>query len=378
MQLHEREVTLKLESRPLRLVYLIRSREDLINAVTLYTHVWGGATNAILPIPENDVEVDTLKLVLKSLNPDYIFIPEEGTPLNVVQVLEQFPVPQFSISCEGVNRLINELIPCLRTGSLSTGFHNRRIPHIGLILANLHPTPLTDSDICLIEPGSSFDFELALQGGVLTQFYQKYLREHLDASVLPSPQTAEQLIKVSLLLARYTNPASLTLLEVNRWEFPVDFYSSSMDDENTLYLFLNDGKDIGVATAFWNSRRLSLRHNKLFLPREVFLSNIELYSALIVEVMPSIHALFVTTPLDEENALALGDSLKKVFAAVGRNILVEVIYRNFCFNFIKGAAYCGQPITTTQVVASDGSIRFSPSVPPRHENISGWAEKFVK
>lgn len=57
MQPHEREVTLKLNSRPLRLVYLVRNREDLINAVKLYTHVWGGAANAILPLPEDELEI---------------------------------------------------------------------------------------------------------------------------------------------------------------------------------------------------------------------------------------------------------------------------------------------------------------------------------
>lgn len=57
MQHSEREIALKVKPRPLRLVYLVRNREDLINAVTLYTHVWGGAANAILPIPENNEDI---------------------------------------------------------------------------------------------------------------------------------------------------------------------------------------------------------------------------------------------------------------------------------------------------------------------------------
>ncbi|AFZ27626.1 hypothetical protein Cylst_5625 [Cylindrospermum stagnale PCC 7417] len=65
MQHSEREITLNVKPRPLRLVYLVRNREDLINAVTLYTHVWGSAANAILPIPENDTETNAFKETLK-------------------------------------------------------------------------------------------------------------------------------------------------------------------------------------------------------------------------------------------------------------------------------------------------------------------------
>lgn len=317
MQLHEREVTVELKTRPLRLVYLICSKQDLIDSVTLYTHVWGGADNAILPLPKNNVEVDILKLALKSLNPDYIFIPEQETPLNLFQVLEQFPVQLLPVSREGVNRLVNEpnFISCLAVGR-----QNGTLPHIVPILASLHLPPPSDSEIRLIEPGSPFDFELALQGGIPTQSYQNGLKKHFSARVLPSPKTAEQLVKVSMLIAQYTNPVSLTLLELSRREFPVDSYNIRMDDIKTLYLFLSDGEDISVAVAFWNARRLSGQYNKLFLPREAFLSNIERHCALIVEVMPSIHALFITTPFDKDNALNLVNFLKNAFAAVGRNI----------------------------------------------------------
>ncbi len=219
MQLHEREVTLKVNSRPLRLVYLIRNREDLLNAVTLYTHIWGGAANAIFPMPENEAEVDTLKYALESINPDYILTPTEAIPSCVIQVLEQLPVNYCSVSTRDVEQHISgDNLICLRTGTLATEANNARLLHIASILQRLYPTPLNDSIIRIIEPGSSFDFELALQSGVPTQAYQNFLREHLRASVLPSPQTTEHLVKYSLLMAgnpRYKNPASLTLREVN-------------------------------------------------------------------------------------------------------------------------------------------------------------------
>ncbi|MBE9127150.1 MULTISPECIES: hypothetical protein [unclassified Coleofasciculus] len=377
MQFHEQEVTLKLNSRPLHLVYLVRNREDLINAVTLYTHVWGGAANAIFPMPENEAEVDTLKCALESINPDYVLAPAptEGIPSGVIQVLEQLPVNHHSVSTRDIEQYINERrisdynLFRLQTGTLATGVNHARLSHIASILQRLYPTPLTDSIIRLIEPGSLFDFELALQTGIPSQTYQNFLREHFGATILPSPQNPTQLIKYSLLMAgtpRYKNPASLTLLEVK--QLPLEVSPFQNVDEKLFHLFLSDGEDISLASAFWNSRCFSLWHNKLFLPKEAFLSNLEHHVALILEVMPSIEILFVTTPLDEDGARALGHELKNALAAVGRDIPVQVTYGNFRFNFLKGATSWGQPETMTRTVTSDGSIRFSPPVPLRHEN----------
>jgi hypothetical protein len=370
MQLHEREVTLKLYSRPLRLVYLVGNREDLLNAVILYTHIWGGAANAIFPMPENEAEIDTLKCALESINPDYILTPTEGIPSSVIQVLEQLPVNYCSASTRDVEQHISgDNLIRLRTGTLATEVNHARLSHIASILQRLYPTPLNDSIIRIIEPGSSFDFELALQSGVPTQTYQNFLEEYLGASILPSPQTPEQLIKYSLLMAgnrRYKNPASLTLREVNPLPSEVPRFWNV--DEKLFHLFLSDGEDIGLACAFWNSRCFSYWHNKLFLPKEAFLSNLEHHIALILEVMPSIEILFVTAPLDEDRARALGHDLKNTLAAVGRNIPVQVTYGIFRFNFLKGATSWGQPETMTRSVTSDGSIRFSPPVPLRHEN----------
>jgi len=73
MYLSDKEVTLKLTSRPLRLVYLVRNREDFQNAIMLYTHIWGGLTNAIIPIHENGQDIEFLKQRIISINPDFIF-----------------------------------------------------------------------------------------------------------------------------------------------------------------------------------------------------------------------------------------------------------------------------------------------------------------
>ncbi|MFP5270404.1 hypothetical protein [Coleofasciculus sp.] len=173
MSLHEREVTLKLKSRPLRLVYLIRNRDKLMDAVTLYTHVWGGAANTIFPVPENEEEADTLRFALKSINPDYILIPREGIPSYVSQVLKQSTGLLLSIYSPEVQRHIQGArydFLRLRDGTVS---------HIGLILQHLYPGGLNDSNIRLVDSDGTFNLEIALQCGITTQFYQNYLVQHL-------------------------------------------------------------------------------------------------------------------------------------------------------------------------------------------------------
>ena len=368
MQPHEREVTLKLNSRPLRLVYLVRNQEDLINAVKLYTHVWGGAANAILPIHEGELEIKAFCSALNSINPDYILTSAESIPSQVSEVLEQLPARQIPVWSEKLEKHTSdsELIR-LSTGTLSTALYNGRLSHIRRVLRQLHPTPVTNIPIHLVEPGSQYEFELALQGGFPSQSYEDFLKKHFGASVLLSPQNPEQLVKCSLLLSGYFNAASLSINQVRRANHEGSIW---MVDEKILHLFLNDNEKVDVACAFWNCRRFSQLYNKLFLPREEFSKNINSYIALITEAMPSIELVLVTTLLKNQNdALALGTEIKEAFATVGRDIPVTIFYCNFRFNLIQGTAYLGKPTTTTQVITSDRSIRFSPPVPPGHENI---------
>jgi hypothetical protein len=361
MQLHEREVNLKLNSRPLRLVYLVRNREDLINAVTLYTHVWGGAANPVLPIPENETEVDTFKIVLQWIDPDYIFVPREGISYDVVKVLNELPALKRPISNQEIQRHINGSKPDLLRLS------NGTLSHMGFILPHIYPNRLDESSILLIEPSGSFSFELALQAGISTQFYQNYLAQHLAAKVFSTSHTVEELIKVSLLTARLQSPIWLTMLRTRRSWDSLNHYIRETNDEETLCLFLDDGKDIGIATAFWSCRWI-FPHNKLFLPREAFLKDIESHASLIVEFMPTIRALFVTTSIAREDAVTLCNILKDAFVEAGREILVKVAYRDFHFDAIPGTNSSGETLNFTRLITPDDSVRFEPPVPIGHEN----------
>ncbi|KAB8315942.1 hypothetical protein SD81_031970 [Tolypothrix campylonemoides VB511288] len=103
----QHEAILKLKPRPLRLVYLVKTTTDLINAVTLYTHLWGGFSNAIFPVPNNTNQSALLQHALYSINPDYIFLPEEDLPVDLVEVLDQLPSCYLKLCSERVEDIVS-------------------------------------------------------------------------------------------------------------------------------------------------------------------------------------------------------------------------------------------------------------------------------
>lgn len=182
MQPFNRNIQLKLRSRPLRLAYLVDSKDDLKNAVTLYTHTWGGAVGAILPTPKDENNIKELKVSLTRVDPDYIFTSDQELPSYIEKFLEKYPAIRYSISEDKICRYIQckgEI--ALHTGTLSTGITRASIPHIISVLRHLYPDPSNDTNFYFIEPDSTFELELMLQGGILSQHYRDSLIKHFGA-----------------------------------------------------------------------------------------------------------------------------------------------------------------------------------------------------
>ena len=361
MHFYESEVSLKVTSRPLRLAYLVQSRDDIINAVTLYTHLWGGAGNNMMPVPRNELEAGNLKFGLEQLSPDYIFLPVpiQELPDHTREVLEQYPSVKFDVSKDAIWEHIDGYNPLpLRGGKLS---------YVPLLLEKLYPTGLDQSIIALPAEGDSFDFAIDLQAGVYSSDYGNYLEHTLAAIVLDPTNTVEELLHTCFNLSRFHNPTSLTMIETKQsWNVGV----SNMlwiTDQDILCLFLDDGEDINVATAFWNSRKIT-RENKLFLPRDAFLNNLSSNVAMIIDNLSSIRGIFITTPTDHKNAIGLRTEIKNAFAAAGRDITVRVRYDSFGYDYPNVAIYSGQPESLTRVIGADGAIRLRPPTPFGHEN----------
>src|SRR5438876_1159246 len=117
MYADRQEVYLKIQSRPLRLGYLVSNRDDIIDAITLYTHTWGGISNVILPIPTTEQEAIEFTIALLRADPDCIFLPARGIKETVAhKPLEQSPARKQWISREIIEENLQGGVP-IRIGS---------------------------------------------------------------------------------------------------------------------------------------------------------------------------------------------------------------------------------------------------------------------
>lgn len=360
---------LKLKPRPLRLVYLASNRADLINAVTLYTHLWGGFANSIFPVP-NDEELAFLEYALHSINPDYIFLPEEELSDNVTELLNQFPSASLKLSSKQIENIANNKndgYPPLPFENFNR-FSWREFPHIFRVLNFVFKNPLSDSKICCVS--DDFD-ESFLQFGRPSDLYQRYLINDLNGKLIPI-HSIEAFMKMSLLAAigMLNTPVSLSKIKATYSQKPlVDF--AIEDITEVCNLFLYESGDINVGASFWNSRQLDIDYsNKLILSKHHFVNNLRKVVAILSKFFPSMRVLTIYATLSEEEAKALAEKVKTVFNDFKINIFVKIFYRGFAFNFRRGNIYSiGKPIVTTRTIYSlDSSIRFSPIVPSGYEN----------
>lgn len=358
MEFYDREVTLKLQSRPLRCVYLVENREELLDAIALFTHIWGGAANAILPVPNSNEEMTSFYVTLNCINPDYVFVPKE-LPAQVAKSLQKLSALTIPISNHHVNQHIND------TGNNLLRLSSGSLSHIGSVLSEIYKTPLEDSDVYFIDSKGTFRLELGLHLGLPSQNYQRFLSKRLKAHSFSEPESVADLLRICLTATKMTNPSILTLLRTTR-SSSINFYLMQIDDAETLCLFLDDGKTLGIATAFWNCKWLS-PVNKIFLPRDAFLEDIKAHALKILEFMPSIRAIHITTPLDREAALDLYNHLKKIFSDAGRDLLVKIIYGDFHFDWVPGTLSSGSTANFTRIITSEGCVRFDPTTPIGHE-----------
>jgi len=377
MYLSEKEVTLKLTSRPLRLVYLVRNREEFQNAIMLYTHIWGGLTNAIIPIHENGQDIEFLKERIISINPDFIFSSYPNTGESIYTILEEtLPVKCVFVNKEQIQQHIEgkETIPLHNCPAQSV--EPTSLSHIVYVFREFHNNNTLDySRVLGVNTCNFYDFEMSIQSGKISNRYRTFLTQHLAANFLNEPQDFEQLIKNSLLLAKDYNPICLTKIKLSKIQ-PLDPIQQRMDCPNLLTIFLGDDQDIDIAAAYWNTRSFSDEMaNKLYLPKSEVLDNIDQLAEIILEGIPSIQKILIVINTDIEEAQNLADSVYQAFVRFVGHFRVEVIYQNFPLTFFRGQAYTGSPINTTYIKFEDGSVRFSPPVPIGHQNtefLFGW------
>jgi hypothetical protein len=92
----------------------------VLDAVALYTHMWGGAANAILPIPVDNSEIEDFEEMLQLINPDFIFVQRDQLPNIIIPILKKLPILIIPISKDEVQNHVNDNNPLyLSSGKIS-------------------------------------------------------------------------------------------------------------------------------------------------------------------------------------------------------------------------------------------------------------------
>lgn len=366
----ENEVILKLKPRPLRLAYLANTVKDLNNAVTLYTHLWGGISNAIFPVPKSVNQNIQLQYALRSINPDYILLPEEELPSDITEILSQLPSRCLQLSSNRIDAIANitDHLSCFQVQTLNA-FNLRDFPHIIRSLQTIYREPKHNSNFFLISHDSLFDLESSLQFGIVSSRYQDYLRNHLSARLI-SIKSIDMLLKVSLMatIGFLKSPISLTKTEFTNTESSWGW--DVQDHEEVYNLFLCELSNVNILAGFWNSRRLDVAYsNKLILPKNSFIENLEENVTLLLSFFPSMRELRIYVNLSNSDAVAFANDVYAISSRLSQSIFIRVYYQDIGFNFNPGRVYYSKPIITTrEISSSEGCIRFSSIVPSGYEN----------
>jgi hypothetical protein len=226
----DREVTLKLNSRPLKLAYLVRNTADLLDAILLYTHLWGGGANCILPLPDNIEEMIHLEEALRIVDPDYILIPigEDHLP----DLEKKLPARQRPISHHAIQKhIIGEDFYRFPTGDLN---------HIIPVIDAYFPDGISSNNSLIGVVESSSDITNALHFGLPTRGYHDYLSSRCGAKTFRTPLTIQEEIQLKLVFSQRTSLRDFTLAKIKRnWDgFNTDAFETN--DPETLCLFLGN------------------------------------------------------------------------------------------------------------------------------------------
>lgn len=369
MYFDEKEVNIELQSRPLKIVYLVRGKQDFKNAISLYTHIWGGVANAIFAIPNTEQEATKLAISLYQLQPDYILLPYfeyKELPEVLSKVLDDFPCWKWT--------MVAQQIQMHTEGKLLEFDSKGYLSHIDPLLRKYYPSKVEKSNIRNVKLGGNFDFELILLLGLPTKDYRNYLEDHLALKYFRAPLDLSELIKTSILLHEKTAPLDLTLIETREESYnllnldPItESFIDKSSDGRVFEIYLDDNKSIDAAIRYWNSKKFSNK-KRLYLPKELFLSNIDKTIQLILEIMPSTEILFLVVSLSRQEANDVYFEIKQVLSGLKVNISIQIYFEDFKYDCIKPGLVWWEPEKIKSLINPDRSVSFKVPTPYGHEN----------
>jgi hypothetical protein len=317
----------------------------------------------ILPAPAQGRIEQRFEKAIRVYDPDYVLTPPGGISTEARSLLDSIACYADSLTearvrehVEGPNR-----------------FHFRRggLAHITQVLLRTYPSGFTDrSNLRVVGSGSPYDFALGLVYGLPSGEYSTFLQRHLRARQLHAPDSFATLLKVLLVAGERTTPRRLSVVNtrsnISRRLFGerelTPLTSLRADRELTLFLFLDDGEEVGLPCSFWNLRRLGPEGNRLFVPKDLFLGDLASSIQTIAAAQPFDELVVVARGSDDESRLVRA-RIVDALAAAEIDAPVDVYFRDFDVEVPPGTLRVGPPEAMTRSSDSEGLVRFTPPAP---------------
>ncbi len=99
------QVTLRVSARPVRILSLVNSREDITRSIRLFTHLWGGSANVILPAPAAPAQgriEQRFEKAIRAYDPDYVLTPPGGISTEAQSLLDSIACYADSLTKHGL------------------------------------------------------------------------------------------------------------------------------------------------------------------------------------------------------------------------------------------------------------------------------------
>jgi hypothetical protein len=350
-----------LEGRAPLLAYAARDRADLHNAMRFFTHAWGGNMAVLLPAPTNNDQLMAFKLAVERADPDVLLI--DGATfaqigLEVSAELQALAQPLYVISADQMKQHETGMPFRLRSAG--------ELVHPATVISSKRPDGTPNSNLRLCRVEGAFAETLRIVAGETSATYADWLVNAHSAQWLRAPIDLGELINLQFLLrdkftlrdlAGYSTRASAAASSDSAFFSPLN---GILESQESVHLFLDDGADLSVPMAYWNSSRAS-RALKLLLPLEAFARDPRAVLDA-VRASTSINDILCIASVSRERAETLHASITQ--AADGKP--VRVIHgEGFVYHVSRIRGTYGTPQSATFAVGGKRTLRFAPP-PPAH------------
>jgi hypothetical protein len=354
-----RTLSLKLNPRPVRLAYVVRDRADLLDAIRLLSHVWGGKSDALLPQPTNDDERRQLREALVEFDPDCILVAPEEVGEELASVFAPLPCIKRRLRPQELAEFLSGLNPILvGSGSMSEPYS---------IFHEEYPSGLPASRIVVIDHEPPFDFLTRVIWGDPQASVGIWLRNTFAAKLLRAPRTIRELVRTSLVRNERVTPIDITStiaypdLSYRGLEGLIDPLRGALTrNEHSIFLFLDDGETLSAACAYWNARAAA-SSNKLLLSLSEFREALD-ESLRDIASTRRVDNWIVVAESDDTLANDLLNAIRGSLQAQGLGGEVAVISGGFKYSIAPFRMVSGGSTSMTLSVGSEEDVRF---VPPR-------------